>query len=326
MFLLALFLNCVLRKMNRLLLLSNLCLLAFGAPLGNAVETVSLAPAVSYVHRTIAIGDIHSDYKNALGVLQMAGVVNSNGDWIMGTNTLVQTGDIVDRGPDTIVLYKYFQKLRTQAAQAGGQVVNIFGNHEIMNLKGDWRYVTKEEIATFGGKDARKAAWNVSSGWIGQFLQSSFNITFVQRGHTVFTHGDLHPTWASKGIASMNTLVHSNIAAAKYDDLLFKTQGPVWWRGFGGLEDGDNEITIDEACAMVKQVMNTLKVKRLVSGHTQQSSTGRILSRCNNSYLDIDVGISGYYGSHFGALEILDIDDQTQTVTAIYPSGRVTIQ
>ncbi|ORX96833.1 Metallo-dependent phosphatase [Basidiobolus meristosporus CBS 931.73] len=306
--------------MRCFLLLSNLWLLAISASAQVVQETNA-----AYAHRTVAIGDIHSDYKNALSVLRMAAVVDANGDWIMGTNTLVQTGDIVDRGPDTILLYKYFQKLRAQAAAAGGNVVNLFGNHEIMNIKGDWRYVTKEEIATFGGTTARKEAWNVSTGWIGQFLQSSFNITFIQRGHTVFTHGDLHPTWAKKGAASMNALVHANLNAGKYDDPIFKTQGPVWWRGYGGLEDGDDDITLEQACAMVKEVTDTLKVKRLVSGHTQQSSTGRILSRCNNAYLDIDVGISSYYGSHFAALEILDLDDGSQNVAAIYPTGKVTI-
>ncbi|KAK9695421.1 hypothetical protein K7432_012968 [Basidiobolus ranarum] len=309
--------------MNRLLLLSNLCLLAIA---GNTTLTASLAPSVAYSHRTVAVGDIHGDYANALSVLQMAGVVDTKGDWIMGKNTLVQTGDIVDRGPDTIALYKYFQKLRGQAAKAGGKVVNLLGNHEIKNLDGDWEDVTEEDIASFGGKKKREEAWNVSTGWIGQLLQSSFDVAFIQRGHTVFTHGDLSPTWAKEGISNMNSQAHKYLKKGSYDESIFKKKGPTKWRGYGKLQDKDVDLTIEEACAMVKQVMSTLKVKRLVSGHTQQSATGRILTRCNNNYLDIDVGISSYYGSHFGALEILDMDDNTQSVTAIYPTGRVPLK
>lgn len=44
----------------------------------------------------------------------------------------VQTGDIVDRGKDTIALYHLFDELRVQAEAAGGAVVSLLGNHELM--------------------------------------------------------------------------------------------------------------------------------------------------------------------------------------------------
>lgn len=53
-----------------------------------------------------------------------------------GEDQLVQTGDIVDRGTDTIQLYRYFMKLRDDARMAGGDVHNLLGNHEIMNAVG----------------------------------------------------------------------------------------------------------------------------------------------------------------------------------------------
>lgn len=44
-----------------------------------------------------------------------------------------------------------------------------------MNAMGDWRYVTPEDIATFGGERQRRLA--LSSGWIGQTWRSNYSIT-----------------------------------------------------------------------------------------------------------------------------------------------------
>lgn len=87
-----------------------------------------------------AIGDCHGDLKSTLRILKMAKIVNKQRNWIANNSILVQTGDIVDRGPDTIALYKLFQSLAEQAERAGGRVVSLLGNHEIMNMMGDLRY------------------------------------------------------------------------------------------------------------------------------------------------------------------------------------------
>lgn len=44
-----------------------------------------------------------------------------------------------------------------------------------MNAMGDWRYVTPEDIATFGGERQRRAA--MSTGWIGQTWRANYSIT-----------------------------------------------------------------------------------------------------------------------------------------------------
>ena len=72
------------------------------------------------------------DIHNAKKVLRMANITDDESNWTAGTDILVQTGDIVDRGTYALDIYRLMQKLRGQAAQAGGQVVSILGNHEIM--------------------------------------------------------------------------------------------------------------------------------------------------------------------------------------------------
>ncbi|KAF9415625.1 hypothetical protein BGZ94_010450, partial [Podila epigama] len=103
------------------------------APVDPSAGLTALPPrplalsAKSVSHRIVAIGDIHSDIKAAVDVLRLANLIDANENWIGGKDTLVSTGDLVDRGHDTIAVYKLFQKLRPQAAAAGGEIVNLLG-------------------------------------------------------------------------------------------------------------------------------------------------------------------------------------------------------
>ena len=47
--------------------------------------------------RIVAVGDLHGDIGNAQKVLEMAGVVDSDGMWSGEIDVFVQTGDIIDR-------------------------------------------------------------------------------------------------------------------------------------------------------------------------------------------------------------------------------------
>ncbi|KAG0230346.1 hypothetical protein BGW42_001018 [Actinomortierella wolfii] len=254
-------------------------------------------------NRMVAVGDLHSDYPQAIKVLQLAGVVNEQGDWTGGTDTLVQT------------VYNLFDKLRQQAKAAGGQVVNLYGNHEVMNIGHDLRYVTKEDFASFGGPEARRKAFDIRTGWLGQQIYANFNLTYIHQGHTVFSHGDMHPAWAKVGIDKMNNIAREALWNEDYYAPIFRTMGPIWWRGLAMEEDGPSET-----CRHVEAVKKALGVKRLISGHTPQLH--KILSRCNGNYMVIDVGISSYYGAHLAALEIIDNEDGSQSVNALYPGGK----
>lgn len=75
-----------------------------------------------------------------------------------------------------------------------------------MNLGGDLRYVTEEDFTSFGGREKRKEAWDVKTGWLGKQIYNNFNITHIQNGHTVFSHGDMEPEWASLGAETLNLL------------------------------------------------------------------------------------------------------------------------
>ncbi|KAG0365125.1 Metallo-dependent phosphatase-like protein [Gamsiella multidivaricata] len=282
----------------------------------NAKTNGNQHPFTKTTRRTVAVGDLHSDLPQTLAVLQLAKVIDDYGNWSGGQDTLVQTGDIVDRGPDTIAVYNLFDKLRKQAREAGGKVVNVYGNHEVMNLGQDLRYVTEEDYASFGGRQKRKEAWDVKTGWLGKMIYSNFNITYVHNGHTVFSHGDMEPEWARLGVETLNDLTREAIWKSNYRAPVFQGTGPIWSRSYATEEGG-----IEATCKRVEEVKKALGVNRLISGHTPQYRTGKILSICNGGYMVIDVGISKYYGGHLAALEIIE-EDGKENIYALYPGGK----
>jgi hypothetical protein len=106
--------------------------------------------------RIIAVGDLHGDFAAWRDIAVAAGLVGRNGQWTGGRTTLVQVGDLVDRGPDSLKIIRELMRLQKEAPKQGGRVIVLVGNHEAMNITGDLRYVTDgDEYAAFA---TRKSA------------------------------------------------------------------------------------------------------------------------------------------------------------------------
>ena len=54
----------------------------------------------------------------------------------------VQIGDVLDRGIGEYDILMRLAKLSRQAAMEDGKVIQLMGNHELMNYQADWRYVS----------------------------------------------------------------------------------------------------------------------------------------------------------------------------------------
>ena len=107
------------------------------------------------VARIVAIGDIHGAYDTFVSVLMNAGLVNDRLDWIGGTTHLVQTGDFVDRGPDSRKVMDLLMRLEKQAERVGGRTHVLIGNHEAMNVVGIVNDVSAEEFASYTDAKSR---------------------------------------------------------------------------------------------------------------------------------------------------------------------------
>lgn len=281
--------------------------------------------------RIVAVADLHGDLSQALSVLQMARITDARGQW-MGSehDVLVSTGDLVDRGDDTIGLYRLFDGLRTWAGP--DRVKNCLGNHEVMNALGDWRYVTQGDIDSFGGVAARRKVMS-TEGWIGQtwlgnysvshtisLLPSSEILELVARGlipqdyvtpRASFVHGGIHPAAAKDGLAAINAIGHSLLLKALSEERptghlppntteeeysIWSELGPFWYRGYAY----ENQV---EACRLADEARKALGpgVDYLVMGHTPHLKG--FVHRCHppSIYL-IDTGISRAYGGEQSAL------------------------
>jgi hypothetical protein len=112
--------------------------------------------------RIIAIGDIHGSIDGLRNILKVTGLTDGTNKWSGGRTQLLQTGDYMDRGEHTRAVLDLLMALEPQAKDAGGRAFALLGNHEVMNLIGDTRDVTREIFATFADANSekrRQQAW-----------------------------------------------------------------------------------------------------------------------------------------------------------------------
>ncbi len=116
----------------------------------------------------VAIGDVHGDFDDFVSILQRTGLIDAQHHWTGNKATLVQVGDLLDRGPKPREVMDLVMALEKEAPKAGGRVVSLLGNHEMMNIMGDLRYVTPQNYASFAdgnSEDRRKSAYQQYVKW-----------------------------------------------------------------------------------------------------------------------------------------------------------------
>ena len=309
------------------------------APVAGEAKNASAA-AFSGVARIVAVGDLHGDYEQFTSVLASAGLIDGNGDWVGGKAHLVQTGDVVDRGPDSKPILELLIKLEKQAASAGGAVHALIGNHEAMNVYGDLRYVSPGEFASYaqgrGAEEqfsyAERAALTESAkpsspaavpvtglagfaehraafapdGVFGRWIRSR-NVA-VKIDRTLFVHAGIGPKYAGWSIDRINEEARRelNDFTRLHGGVVTDEEGPLWYRGLA---------TGDEArmAPLVDDLLKAFDVDRIVVGHTYAQAA--ITPRFGGKVVLIDIGLSRVY-DNVGKLGCLEIDGER--VTAIH--------
>jgi len=184
----------------------------------------------------VAISDVHGAYESMVETLENVGIIDSNLAWVGGDSHLVIVGDLLDRGPRSRDALDLLMRLEGEAAAAGGKVQVLIGNHEMMNMIGDLRYVSKAEYAAFADDEtsAQRNRWYTAwvrrngntvgqrqkfdsafprgyfalrdafspDGKYGKWLLEKNVIAVVNR--TAFVHGGLPPAIADLGLEGVN--------------------------------------------------------------------------------------------------------------------------
>ena len=210
-------------------------------------DQLGMYPAVP---RVVAIGDLHGDLKVSLQALRLAKVIPSNIfpynvdqiSWSGGNTWVVQCGDQIDRcRPDSwkknciedwsdvvedegsnMRIIKIFQNLDVEARKVGGRVLGIIGNHELMNVDKDYRYVSPEEFLEFVPPQQRGPKFTDDGYPMGYYhrlksFERGGNIakhyayqkkSVIQIGKFIFVHGGIGHALASKyTIHELNSIV-----------------------------------------------------------------------------------------------------------------------
>lgn len=272
---------------------------------GSILPILLMLPAtLSLGMRLISVPDLHGDFERTVTILAAASLIDATSlKWTGGSATLVQTGDITDRGNNAKQIYELFFRLADEARTVGGSVINLLGNHELMNLEGSFDYVSAGDIEVFGGEAERALAWS-SKGWLGSRVHQ-FPVAVVV-GNILFAHAGVLPGVLETDVAGLNEDMQTAIAVevhmlppqlaktVKFQHLL-GDEGPVWTRAYA------LDVT-DDVCSMASDVLHKVGAVRMVVGHSIQNDF-HDHTNCGGRIVLADTAISSAIGGQMSYLE-----------------------
>jgi len=326
---------------RRRLVLSLISLLLL--PIAGRVQASPPPCEFDKVDRIVAIGDVHGAFTQFVAILKAAGIIDARQHWAAAKAHLVQVGDVLDRGPDSLQAINLLSNLAKEAESAGGRVHHLLGNHEVMRLLGDFTYTTPGEFKAFETKNsedlrtryikslpsAERAAAQAKtplgmvemmtafgpSGVYGEYLRGLNAV--VRINGTVFVHGGISPVMASWSCKQINEVVQDELTKniektkkTKNASVSTRADGPLWYRGLAEEPDSFG--------VTVKSILAQQHAQRMVVGHTVLVD-GTIKSRFDDTVYLIDTGMQPEYvkTGRPSALEFLG-----PIVTAIYLDKR----
>ncbi len=249
-----------------------------------------------------AIGDMHGCYDSYHALLRAAGLINAAGRWSGGHSLLVQTGDLIDRGPASLANLRLTMRLQLEAKQAGGEVKFILGGHEVFALAAaqgnDWAFLNwfgaqnggSTTFLEFLAREDSPLAFDDETlaeaygTFLSQFDVGEFGAwlrdcpTAASVDGTVFVHAGISRE-VPQDVDSLNAQafrslrnLHEYLAGST--DPVLGRRGPYWVR----------DITRDE----VESVLSTNCCMRIISGHNPAAGVTALFDAKN---IVIDTGV-----------------------------------
>lgn len=235
----------------------------------------------------VALSDVHGQYLVTLKLLRENRIIDENNNWIFGNGHLVLVGDIFDRGDQVTELLWLFHKLERQAPKSGGRVHVLLGNHELMVLNGDLRYLHKKYRYTMAVMQTPLDQLFSEDSYLGAWLRT--RPLAITINDMVFVHGGFSELLLERtnSLAEINRLGQKSIDTPKEEiaqDSLLKfmatLNGPLWYRGYFDKE----QVTKQNANSILKK----LGKKHIIVGHTSHDA---IVSLFGNKIIGVDSSI-----------------------------------
>jgi hypothetical protein len=218
------------------------------------------------------ISDIEGNF-DAFRKLLLAGkVMDEKFEWTFGDGHLVLAGDFFDRGDQVTEVLWLVYMLEDKAKKAGGYVHFVLGNHEIMNMSADLRYVHPKYMENAGlMKEDYNNLFSLNSE-LGRWLRTKNVIERI--GGVLYTHGGIsrqvnNIDWQMQDINSIarpfyadTTFAYPNLET----DLLYSEAGPFWYRGY---YTGDRTAIPQ----ILDSTLQKFRLDLVVTGHTPVADT-----------------------------------------------------
>lgn len=159
------------------------------------------------VDSLFVISDIHGEYDNMVAVLTNAGLIDEELRWAGGGSHLAVLGDMMSRGPDVAAVLWFLYRLEREAEAAGGGVHIALGNHEIMVMLDDLRYVHyKEAWIAHGHGLSYDRMYDPRRSVLGSWLAS--RPAAIQVDDALLAHGGVSPTYLDHSLEALRDSLH----------------------------------------------------------------------------------------------------------------------
>jgi len=237
------------------------------------------------VSKMLILSDIEGNFGAFRKLLQGSQVIDDNFNWTFGNGDLVLVGDFVDRGNMVMEVLWLIYSLEEKAKAAGGYVHYILGNHEIMNMSNDLRYVQQRYLRHATLMNTSYMQLFGPDAEIGRWLATK-NVT-ERIGDMLFMHAGIsqYINMMNIQLKELNDLVRPYYSDTTYQykdkrlDILYSDFGPFWYRGY---------YTGQKATmAQIDSTRDIYGVRYLTTGHTIVSH--EIKSFYDGKLFDTDV-------------------------------------
>lgn len=213
--------------------------------------------------KVFVVSDIEGSFQSFCKILYKEGIISKYFQWTFEDNHLVILGDCFDRGEQVTECLWLIYSLEEKARKRGGHVHFILGNHEIMNMNGDWRYRHPKYADRKNGHatalyDGNNELWR----WL-----CTKNIV-EKIGDTLFVHAGIAKEIVQLGLSvdEINSLARPYYTRADetFTDpvlsLLYNgNTSPFWYRGYYVGLSSEEEVDAS---------LKHFRVNTIVTGHT----------------------------------------------------------